>query len=125
MNIFLDDERHPRDVTWIKIPNVTWQIIRTYKDFVSYITKNGPPENVSFDHDLGILPPIFDIHKTYKRLYNEELKDQTGYCAAKWLCNYCQDKNIKFPNYTVHSMNPIGADNIKNYIENWRKHCEI
>ncbi len=130
MNIFLDDERKPWNVTWVELPNVCWQIIRNYKDFVEYITKNGPPEYVSFDHDLA------ESHYPYNdkemNLYfkmgiipYERMDGKTGYDAAKWLCNYCQDKQIKFPKYFVHSMNPIGRTNILEYIKNWKKHCEV
>lgn len=129
MNIFLDDERKPTDVTWQKLPDVCWQIIRNFDDFVNFVKKNGPPENVSFDHDLA------EAHYPYQNaeagmwfqlgiIPYDRLDGKTGYDAAKWLCDYCQEKNVKFPNYTVHSMNPIGAENIKCYIENWKKHCE-
>ncbi len=66
---------------------------------------NGLPEYVSFDHDLA---DISDSHK-----------EKTGYDCVKWLVDYCIDnKIIKFPNYQVHSANPIGKKNITSYVEN-------
>lgn len=89
----------------------SWVIVRTYVDFVKYIEKNGAEDLfVSFDHDLGK-----DINT------GEELN---GYDCVKWLCEYCQNKNIKFPGYYVHSWNSIGAKNIEIYIENYKKHVE-
>lgn len=50
--------------------------------------------------------------------------EKTGYDCAKWLCEYCQRNKVKVPTYYVHSMNPVGKDNIKKYIENYKKHVE-
>lgn len=129
-NLFLDDERQPWNVTWVKIPLVCWQIIRNYNDFVGYIQRYGLPENISFDHDLAECHyPIIntEVGNNFKKgiIDYKKMDGKTGYDAAKWLCNYCDEKKLKFPNYTVHSMNHIGADNIEHYIENWKKHCEI
>jgi len=60
-NLFLDDFRHPYDCVPY-MPNREiyakwkWEIVRNYDEFVEYITKNGLPTHVSFDHDLS------DIH---------------------------------------------------------------
>ena len=51
--LFLDDVRNPKDVKWINLPLGPWVIVRNYHDFVKYITSNGLPEFVAFDHDLG------------------------------------------------------------------------
>ena len=45
--LFLDDERFPRQVTWVLLPtnfDPDWVIVRTYDQFVEHITKNGLPE---------------------------------------------------------------------------------
>jgi len=83
--IYLDDIRNPKSDGWI--------ILRSYKDFVSWIELNGIPDLISFDHDMG--------------------DDETGYDAAKWLCNYCMQNHIPFPEWNIHSANPVGAENIK------------
>ena len=31
-----------------------FDIVRTYDDFVAYIVKNGLPDFISFDNDLGL-----------------------------------------------------------------------
>jgi len=137
-NLFLDDIRVPylTDIELKQISNRSkymssayyytkyepfktekWEIVRTYDEFVDFIKKYGCPSIVAFDHDLA------DEHYNYL-LNKNTYKEKTGYDAAKWLCEYCQDNNIKFPKYFVHSMNIIGSENIINYIENYKKNIE-
>ena len=52
-HLFLDDNRHPKDVTWIELPLVEWTVVRSYKEFVKTVEEFGIPATVSFDHDLG------------------------------------------------------------------------
>jgi hypothetical protein len=110
--LYLDDVRCPK--------TEGWDIVRTYDDFVSWITINGLPNEVSFDHDLA------EIHydpKTYTESFKYE--EKTGYDAAKWLVDYCAEKKAKFPRHVVHSMNPIGKERIDSYIENAKTHLGI
>jgi hypothetical protein len=105
------------------MPLGPWIIVRNYNAFVDYITKNGIPAFVSFDHDLG-----HDAYVEFSRAYTsdkkfnyENVKERTGYECAKWLVEKCLDENQPFPNYQVHSMNPIGKSNIESYIESYIK----
>lgn len=109
-NLFLDDERVPKNVRWVKLPLVSWSIVRNYNDFTSFITKNGCPKIVSFDHDLA------DAHYLGK-----ETVEKTGYDCAKWLVKYCMNKEILCPDYYVHSLNPIGKQNIIDYINSYNR----
>jgi len=46
--------------------------------------------------------------------------EKTGYDFAKCFCNYIADNELELPhdfNYSVHSMNPVGAKNIRDYME--------
>lgn len=111
--LFLDDVRDPTEVTWVKLPDGPWTIVRNYNQFVDYITKNGLPEFVAFDHDLA------DEH--YGTNPNKiEYKEKTGYSCAKWLIEYCMDNNKLFPDYAVHSMNSIGKMNIMSLVESFK-----
>lgn len=115
-HIFLDDERYPADVTWKKLPDVdprAWFIPRNYDQFTSLITSFGVPGFVSFDHDLGWAAMQAAIRGDEN--YGEE---KTGYHCAVWLVHYCADHQVPFPEYQVHSMNPVGAEKIRGYIEN-------
>ena len=44
---YLDDCRTPRPNHWF-----SWEIVRSYDEFCSYITQRGMPKMLSFDHDL-------------------------------------------------------------------------
>ena len=105
--LWLDDIRDPKKSNWILIwatdfidSNIVW--VKNYDQFVSWIEKNGLPDKISFDHDLG-----------------EEL---TGYDCAKWLVNWCLDGSRKIPNFGVHSANPVGSVNIKYLLNNAAKY---
>lgn len=123
-NLFLDDERFPQQVTWVNLPAVEWQIVRNYNEFVETIKRQGAPYHVSFDNDLAdehysnVLPE--DKDGNFKKI-NASFKEKTGYDCAKFLVNYCRENDIKFPYYTVHSMNPVGKENIIALIESYKR----
>lgn len=131
--LFLDDERLPSDVTWVDIPRTQYIVARNYLEFVDYVIKNGVPLFISFDHDLAdehYAHMLKDLQKnsTGEILFRiaDEVSDydygpeETGYECAKWLVNHCIENQSKFPEYAVHSMNPVGSKRIKDYIE-WAK----
>ena len=119
-NIFLDDIRVPTDVIWANIPaDQHYSVVRNYKEFVDLITLRGLPKFVCYDHDLA------DCHYG-DGLSNDQIdynkyQEKTGYDCAKWLVNYCMQKNEKHPPYVVHSMNPIGKLNIESYINSYNR----
>lgn len=116
--LFLDDERMPRDVTWILIGGVghwgaDWQIVRSLQEAKDWVLKNGFPDVISFDHDLGL--------EHYAGNYDD---GKTGFDFAKWLVEYDMDTN-SMPedfSYTVHSKNPIGSENIRELINGYLRH---
>lgn len=96
-NVFVDDERLPKDITWIHLPRVSWLVVRSYERFVQVIDANGLPDLISFDHDLGV--------------------GKSGYDCAKYLENLILAQG-RIPEFYVHSMNPIGRQNILCYMNN-------
>lgn len=121
--LFLDDVRNPKDVTWITIPQKTWVIARTYKEFVALITeKNQAPSFVSYDHDLSdytyVTRPRID---KFGILQTDQHKigEKTGYDCAKWLTDYCLTLKIKHPPYAVHALDSVSAENIYEYVDNY------
>lgn len=117
--IFLDDERFPKDVKWTSIPDLPWTIVRDYNNFKVLIELKGYlPEFISFDHDLS-LQHYANLCKDESDYY--KYTEKTGYDAAKWLIKYCAEKNFKLPEYTVHSLNPVGAKNIISLLESFKK----
>lgn len=124
-HLFLDDTRNPKDVTWIDLPLHNWVIVRNYEQFVETILKNGVPTTVSFDHDLANehyqeYTIAHDPHIGESRIRYEKFKEKTGYDCAKWLANYCIDHSYQLPLYYVHTLNPIGFQNIVSTMENAR-----
>ena len=128
-NLFLDDFRHPYDcVVYMTNTGIyskwSWVVAKNYDEFVSIITEKGMPDFISFDHDLA------DEHYAPEEIWNdpeavqkrmENFKEKTGLECAKWLCDYCIDYRETLPPFEVHSMNPVGAENIKGYLESFKK----
>lgn len=113
--IFLDDIRLPSDLSYY-IPKeeitpyllTNWTIIRNYQDFVTYISKNGIPSIISFDHDLGI------------NLDNTEA--ESGYDAVKYIVDLIIEQEHRvLPKVLCHSQNPVGKTNILSYWNNFMK----
>lgn len=42
--------------------------------------------------------------------------------CAKWLVDYCIDNGQPLPIFYVHSVNPVGADNIRGLLNGFAKH---
>ncbi len=122
-SIFLDDERHPQDVTWVSLPLHNYIIVRNYDEFTRLINANGCPKFCSFDHDLAAehYNKYFDAVEDDTPLNYTEFKEKTGFECAKFLIEYCSKRGLPFPEYEVHSMNIIGKKNIVSLIESYKK----
>jgi hypothetical protein len=105
--LWLDDSRDPFDqgLAWVNkyLPNFHGDIVwvTNYYSFIDWIKKNGLPDIIGFDHDLG------DI--------------KTGYDAAKWLAYYCLDNKKNIPSYIVQSSNVPGKLNIESVFNTIKK----
>jgi len=98
--LYLDDLRTPSDSTFV--------IARNMADAQKLIMTDGVPTFISFDHDLGM-----DEHGILL---------PTGYDFAKWLVEMDMDGVIRLGenfDFTVHSQNPVGAENIRAYLSNY------
>lgn len=124
--LFLDDVRIPVDcVLYMRDGRIyleEWDIVRNYDDFVNYIKDNGIPDIISFDHDLADehYSPVMNDEDKYNQLY-VHFKEKTGNDCAKWLCEYCVKNGLPLPEYRVHSMNPVGRDNIISTLKSCEK----
>ena len=112
--IWIDDIRDPQEPTWqnwIKKNfgtndfDITW--VKSYKEFVDFVDKNGLPSNVSFDHDLGNV--------------EDPDNEKTGYDCAKYIVDYCMNNDRDIPNYRIQSDNGPGRENIDKYLQNYNK----
>ena len=72
-------------------PQFMW--VKSFDEFKNHIMKNGLPDFVSFDRDLG------------KGLPN-------GEACASWLVEYCNEKGLRLPKYYAHTANKNGKRNI-------------
>jgi hypothetical protein len=121
-NLFLDDSRTPLETFGYSknflYKTLEWVIVRNYREFVEYVNKHGPPNVVSFDHDLADqhYQVVGERHIPY-----DSFDEKTGYHCARWLISYCNDVGVPFPDYYVHSMNVVGRKNIISYVENYKK----
>ncbi|WP_209389122.1 cyclic-phosphate processing receiver domain-containing protein [Chryseobacterium sp. RR2-3-20] len=90
MNLYLDDLRSTPE---------NFERVYDYDEFVNFINKNGVPEFISFDHDLG--------------------EGKTGFDCAKFLVEFCLDNGVSDINFQVHSQNPVGKENIEKLLDNF------
>jgi hypothetical protein len=116
-NLFLDDCRTPKQVTWITLPLVQWDIVKSYNEFVEYLNKNGIPKRISLDHDLS--------YEDQSKIDYATFKEKTGYDCAAYLIEYCMKHGLEIPEYYVHSHNPVGAANIRSLLESYKRSLNI
>lgn len=121
-SLFLDDERLPKNVTWIVLPLVEWVIVRNYNEFVAHITKYGIPNRISFDHDLAKEHYEEGRRHNFWEFNYDKVKEKTGFHCAKWLVDYCLDTGAKLPEWYTHSMNPVGCENINSLLHSFKKY---
>lgn len=128
--LFLDDFRNPIDcVNYMRLrvedsamySREKWIVVRDYKEFVNYITENGLPDFISFDHDLAEEHYDPSMYLTNYNDIAKSFKEKTGMDCAKWLVDYCLDNEKKLPNFVVHSMNPAGTKNINSLLNDFKK----
>jgi hypothetical protein len=98
-HIWLDDCRMPN----VSPKELTYWA-RAYEGFVG--TVKMLKEKISscmihFDHDLG--------------------EGKSGYDCAKWLVDWCIENGYGVPDYTIHSANPVGRQNIESVFESYWK----
>ena len=132
--LWLDDERNPRAVlqdgsTWLVFSpidqpfNLSW--VKNYDQFVAYIEHNGLPDAICFDHDLGLSKQLEYRAKGSSKRESRRLAretEKTGFDCAKWLVDYCLDRNIDLPLYNIQSANQVGKENIDKLLKNYIKY---
>lgn len=115
-NLFIDDERNLEDVTWApyrmqeRYREQSWVVVRNKMQAIQAIADHGnvAPDFISFDHDLGA-------------------GESTGYDIAHWIVDQHMDGNVKIPtgfDFYVHSMNPVGKENIERFLRRYLSHLD-
>lgn len=108
--LFLDDLR--------KAPDFTWDVVRNFEQFVTYIQLHEVPDIISFDHDLGdehykVVDWGGGLINGVTEIPYDKYKEKTEYDCAKWLI----ENNLLPKEYRIHSMNIVGAKNIQFVME--------
>lgn len=128
--LWLDDLRNPFLDFESKVPKLedfTIEWVLNYEEFIQWIEKYGLPTVISFDHDLAdehYTPEEYwsDYDKSKEYQDSQDYQEKTGMDCAKWLVDYCIDKQLHLPSFYVHSANPVGADNILGLLNNYVKY---
>jgi hypothetical protein len=132
IKVFLDDYRIPKDCLPYMFDRIgvhatnyhdDWLIVKNYPEFIKAIDEHkGNISHISFDHDLadghyhknmqsGVLN-----YDTYD--FNSDDYNKTGYHCAKYMKQVYEENKLDFPFMYVHSMNPVGTQNIINLFKN-------
>jgi hypothetical protein len=119
-NLFLDDQRTPEQVTWVKLPSVEWIVAKNYQDFVSSIMVHGLPAHISFDHDLAYP----EHYNTEQPIPYDSYREKTGYDCAKWLVEHCIVGKHPLPECYIHTMNPVGRVNIDGILKSYQSYAK-
>ena len=128
--LWLDDCRDPMKDDWLNFSpigkNVEVHWVKSYEEFVNWITNSGLPDAICFDHDLGE-----DIAQYYRSVGlskrdSRKIKrlSPNGMDCAKWIVEYCMDTNQLMPLYSIQSANPGGKENIDQLLKNYIKYNE-
>ena len=124
-NLFLDDFRLPEmafNITHNPVYNkLEWVLVKSYDEFVEYVTEHGLPDLVSFDHDLADVH--YDVADPSDADY-DSFAEKTGNHCVKWMVKYCMDNDLDFPSFLLHSDNVVGRENMLSYITNFIKFKE-
>jgi hypothetical protein len=102
MRLFLDDIRNPEMVG----AEPSSRIARNFRAAIEIIEREGLPEHIYLDHDLGEDEP-------------------TGYDLVQYIINeYLLPTRSRFPSFSVHSANPVGRRNIEGLIASYHRYLE-
>ena len=131
MKLFLDDFRVPRDCLSYMHARIGpmnpiyneegWFVVRSYPAFISAVNMfKGQITHVSFDHDLAEGHYHEGVINYDSEDFNLDDYNKTGYHAAKYLKEVYEKENLSLPKMFVHSMNPVGTENIINLFKSFR-----
>jgi len=128
--LWLDDIRNPFVADWrmqyapqfaYGEGETTW--VKSYDEFTKWITENGLPYMIAFDHDLGqdVANDKVADGMSKRKSRREKRTEMSGFECAKWLVDYCIDNDVDLPQWTIQSANPVGADNINGILNGYKK----
>lgn len=131
--LFLDDERNPEDVTWIKYPEgIEWIVVRNSEELSDYM-HDMSFDIYSFDHDLQDFWEIPEGTVIGLSEYGDVLADKTtngehtGYTLLQEMISNWEIlpnfdlKHLDKIKFVFHTQNPIGKKNMESYYQNYLK----
>ena len=125
--LWLDDIRNPHDGNWLIFSPIdqpfTVKWVKSHGAFCAYINRHGLPDAICFDHDLGGDVAIEKREKGMSKhqARKERIGTPTGMDCAKFLVDYCIDKDVDVPMYGIQSANPVGKENIDGLLKGYIK----
>ncbi|WP_051201385.1 cyclic-phosphate processing receiver domain-containing protein [Christiangramia portivictoriae] len=102
--LWLDDRLNPLDkrMDWLSYSpigrNVDAVWVKNKFEFKNWILKNGLPDAICFDTDLGD-------------------SVNNGLACARWLVTYCKDQGLKPPTWSSQSTDPDEKAKIKRFLK--------
>lgn len=97
--LFLDDLRAPPDQTWV--------VVRSVPAAIQYVNTYGLPIEMSLDHDLG---------------GGQDAPAFVYYLVTEWL-DHDRFNGLTRVQMNVHSANPVGARNLREYWASFVENC--
>jgi len=131
--LWLDDFRNPFTKQWFpkilpqyidRMDDIVW--VKSYDEFIEWITENGMPFFISFDHDLAnehYAPEKYYVDGTYDTwAKTQDFTEKTGMDCARWLVDYCMDTETNMCKWFSHTANDAGRKNIDGLLISFIKH---
>lgn len=99
MKLWIDDDALTPGMEHFRYPpDDSWHIVTSVKEAKEFVKLYGFPEELGIDHDLGeesVMSFLYWLEERYPDA-----------CAPKW---------------SIHSMNPVGAENVKSFMLSWER----
>ena len=113
--LWLDDIRDPhKNQEWLVFSpieqpfEVIW--VMDHDEFKNWIIKNGLPDGISYDYDLGL--DKVHIKKTMSKSALKRFRKTDEYLngadCARFLVDYCKEHDLDIPPFNIHSANKQG-----------------
>jgi hypothetical protein len=111
--LYLDDVRVPlvRGV----------DLVRNYDEFVAYLETHDMPEVISWDHDIAEEHYLTASEDECTEIPYATYKEKTGLHCAQ----YVVENSLPLELWTIHSLNPVGGENIRRLLRSYRPQGEL
>jgi hypothetical protein len=126
--LFIDDVRMP-NVAYLygqrknlidesRIPQGSWDIVRSYDEFADYIRKNGVPLTISFDNDLCEDHVKYYFEAVASGVFEwRGASPKMGIHCLELILNICKNNEMPLPKIFIHSANHFGRAEMEAMLE--------